>query len=43
VSRLVLVVLVAAAGGLAYSAAGGGTLGRVAGAVARELVRLVAS
>ena len=37
--RFGIVALVALAGGLAFSAAGGGTFGRVAGAVAREAVR----
>lgn len=38
--RLVVVAGVALVGGLAYTAAGGGTAGRVAGAVARELLRM---
>lgn len=37
--RLALVAVVACAGGVAYTVAGGGILGRVAGAVAREALR----
>jgi hypothetical protein len=41
VRRLAVVAGLALAGGLAYTAAGGGTAGRVAGAVVREALRMI--